>query len=55
MKLKLEPLRVAGLSNMEAGQLVRRHLSDLGTIDPALLTDAPYMVYTQSLSDQSTL
>ena len=50
MDLKLEPLRLAGLSNLEAGQLVRRHLSDFATIDPALLTDAPYNVYIQSLT-----
>lgn len=55
MKLKLEPLRLAGLSNMEAGQLIIRHLSDLGTIDPTLLTDAPYTVYAQALSTHSVL
>ena len=55
MKLKLEPLRLAGLSNMEAGQLIIRHLSDLGTIDPTLLTDAPYTVYVQALGAHSVL
>ncbi|MFA5329907.1 MAG: DUF6261 family protein [Prolixibacteraceae bacterium] len=55
MALKLEPLRLAGLSNMEAGQLIIRHLSDLATIDPTLLTDAPFNTYLQTLADQSGL
>ena len=55
MKFKLEPLRLAGLSNLEAGQLIIRHLSDLGTIDPTLLTDAPFNTYLQTLSNQSVL
>lgn len=55
MALKLEPLRLAGLSNMEAGQLIIRHLSDLGTIDPSLLTDAPFNSYLQTLSNHSVL
>jgi hypothetical protein len=55
MKLKLEPLRLAGLSNMEAGQLIIRHLSDLATIDPSLLTDAPLNSYLKTLSNQSVL
>lgn len=55
MALKLEPLRLAGLSNMEAGQLIIRHLSDLGTIDPSLLTDAPFNSYLLALSNQSVL
>lgn len=55
MKFKLEPLRLAGLSNMEAGQLIIRHLSDLGTIDPTLLTDAPFNVYVQALGSHSVL
>jgi len=52
MNLKLEPLRTPGLSHMEAGQLITRHLSDLATIDPALLTDAPFNVYTNALSSR---
>jgi hypothetical protein len=55
MKLELEPLRLAGLSNLEAGQLIIRHLSDLETIDSSLLTDAPYNSYVQTLSNQSVL
>lgn len=55
MKFKLEPLRLAGLSNMEAGQLIIRHLSDLGTIDSSLFTDAPFNSYLQTLSNQSVL
>lgn len=55
MEFKLEPLRLAGLSNMEAGQLIIRHLSDLATIDPSLLTDAPFNTYLQTLANQSVL
>ena len=54
MKLKLEPLRTPGLSNMEAGQLIIRHLTDLDTIDPALKTDAPFNAYTNDLGLQSS-
>ena len=50
MKPSLEPLRTSVLTNMEAGQLLNRHLSDLGTIDPTLLTDAPFTTYVQDLS-----
>ena len=39
MKHSLEPLRTSVLTNMEGGQLLKRHLNDLRTIDPALLTD----------------
>jgi hypothetical protein len=52
MNLKLEPLRTPGLSHMEAGQLITRHLSDLAIIDPALLTNAPFNAYTKALSSQ---
>lgn len=55
MKLKLEPLRLAGLSNMEAGQLIIRHLSDLAKIDPSSLSDAPFNGYVQTLTDHSIL
>jgi len=53
MKLILEQLRTSALSNMEAGQLARRHLSDLSTIDPGLCTDAPYNNYVQKLTIQA--
>ncbi len=52
MKLKLEPLKTANLTNMEVGQLTFRHLSDLDTIDPALKTDAPFNAYTNGLGLQ---
>jgi len=55
MKLELEPLRLAGLSNLEAGQLIIRHLSDLNAVDSSLLTDAPFNSYVQTLSNQSVL
>jgi hypothetical protein len=53
MKLKLETLRTPGLTNMEVGQLIIRHLTDLDTIDPALKTDAPFTTYTNELGLQS--
>lgn len=40
---------------MEAGQLINRHLIDLGTIDPALLTDVPYNNYLDALRTRSAL
>ena len=51
MKLKLEPLRTSVLTNMEAGQLLKRHLNDIGTIDPTLLTDVPFSAYVQDLAE----
>ena len=55
MELKIEPLRLAGLNNMEAGQLINRHLSDLDTIAPELLVDAPYNSYVQTLTNKATV
>ncbi|WP_430973010.1 DUF6261 family protein [Sunxiuqinia rutila] len=55
MKHFLESLRVSALSNLEAGQLVNRHLADLGTIDQALMTDGPFNNYMSKLSDHSDL
>ena len=49
MNVILEPLKVSVLTNMEAGQLMNRHLSDLGTIDSNLLTDVPYSNYVQKI------
>lgn len=53
MKLKLETLRTPGLTNMEVGQLIIRHLTDLNTIDPASKTDVPFNAYTNDLDLQS--
>lgn len=50
MKHLLEPLRTSVLTNMEGGQLMKRHLNDLRTIDPALLTDAPFNAYVKDLT-----
>ena len=50
MKHLLEPLRTSVLTNMEGGQLLKRHLNDLRTIDPALLTDAPFTTYVKDLT-----
>ena len=55
MTLQLEPLKTSHLTNMEAGQLIKRHLSDLMTIDPALPPDAPFTAYVQYLTSQSAL
>lgn len=55
MKFILESLRTSALTNMEFGQLIRRHQSDLGTIDPSLVTDAPYNNYVQKITDQTKL
>jgi len=55
MKLKLEPLRLSALTHMEAGQLLKRHLSDLATLNPELLTDAPFNAYLQALNTHSVL
>ena len=50
MKQILEPLKTSALTNMEAGQLMNRHLSDLSTIDPNLLTDVPYNNYMTNIT-----
>jgi hypothetical protein len=55
MKLKLEALRLAGLTNMEAGQFIRRNLEDLATIDQALLIDVPFNAYVQGITQQKEL
>lgn len=55
MKQNLEPLTISALTNMEAGQLMIRHMSDLNTIDASLLTDAPYNSYMQKIGNQMEL
>jgi len=50
MKHSLEPLRVSMLTNMEGGQLMKRHLNDLGSINPAILTDEPFNAYVRDLT-----
>ena len=55
MAYNLETLSASALTNMEAGQLILRLLSDLATIDPNLLTDMPYNNYVQGLRNQSNL
>ena len=55
MKLKLEALRLAGLTNMEAGQFIRRNLEDLATIDQTLLIDVPFNAYVQGIIQQKAL
>jgi hypothetical protein len=55
MKQILEPLTTSALTNMEAGQLFRRHLSDLSTIDASLLVDAPFNNYMQQIGNQAVV
>jgi len=55
MTQNLETLSASALTNMEAGQLIRRLLNDLSTIDPNSLTDVPYNNYVQGLANQSNL
>ena len=49
----MKPYGLLVLTNMEVGQLIIRHLSDLNTIDPALKTDVPFYNYTNDLGLQS--
>jgi hypothetical protein len=55
MTIKIESLRTTDLTNMEVGQLMNRHLNDLTTIDPKLLTDAPYNDYVSQLTSKSSV
>lgn len=55
MSFVLEPLTISALTNVEAGQLMNRHLSNLKTIDASLLTDAPYNNYVQKIGSQTEL
>ena len=55
MKQILEPLTTSALTNMEAGQLFRRHLGDLGTIDATLLIDSPFNNYVQQIGNQAVV
>ncbi len=52
MEFTLEPLNYNNLTNLEGGQLLRRHLADLSTIDRELATDAPYNQYVADLEDR---
>jgi len=52
MEFILEPLNSKRLTNLEGGQLLRRHLADLSTIDRELATDAPYNQYVADLEDR---
>ena len=55
MTTKLEPLRTPGLTNIEFGQLINRHLNDLATIDETLRTNQPYEAYFLQLSNKSAI
>jgi hypothetical protein len=54
MEFTLETLDTSRLTHLEAGQLLRRHLADLSTIDRELATDAPYNQYVADLEDRVT-
>jgi hypothetical protein len=54
MKQILEALKIPSLTNLEVGQLINRHLSDLNTIDVALRTDVPFNNYSQNLAAMAT-
>lgn len=54
MKQKIEPLRTPSLTNMEVGQIITRHLSDLDTINPAFKSDSPFNSYTDQLAIKAT-
>lgn len=51
----LEPLRSSKLSQMEFGQLLRRHLADLATIDQALVTDNAYTNYLNQIAESVSI
>jgi hypothetical protein len=53
MEFTLEPLETGRLTNLEGGQLLRRHIADLSTIDRELATDAPYNQYVADLEDRA--
>ncbi len=55
MKSYLEPLKASVLTHMEFGQLMKRLLNDLSTIDQTLLTDQPYTDYFRELTDKLTI
>lgn len=53
MIYSLEPLRKVALSNMETGQLMKRHLADLSSLESNLLTDESFNAYIRELTLQS--
>lgn len=55
MKVILESLKISALTNMEAGQLINRHVSDLATIDSSIATDVPYNNYLQEIGHKMEL
>ena len=52
MNNSLQPLKTSSLTNMEFGQLMKRHLIDLSSIDQMLLNDQPYNAYLQQLNEK---
>lgn len=52
MKYELELLQVSRLSNLEAGQLIQRHVDDFSALLPAP-TDAPLVAYVGTLETKN--
>jgi len=52
MNNSLEPLKASALTNMEFGQLMKSHLSELSAIDQELITDQPYKDYVLQITDK---
>jgi hypothetical protein len=51
----LELLRFSALTHVEAGQLMRRHLSDLANLDPSFLTDELFNSMLEELRNDDVL
>ncbi|MBP1640428.1 MAG: hypothetical protein H6Q17_2011 [Bacteroidetes bacterium] len=53
MNYTLESLKVSNLTLLEVGQLINRHQQDIGSLDPALITDPPLKNYLTVLFTQN--
>ena len=52
MKYQLEGLKVSDLVNLEAGQLLKRHLTDIAN-QPVAIVDVPLQNYVTGLNDRT--
>jgi hypothetical protein len=50
----LEPLRVASLTQLEAGQLIDQHIIDVDKIDAPTITDASVKIYFANIKTKQT-
>jgi len=63
MEKELEPLRISDLTNLEVGQLLNRHLAEIGKLSPpqkasgdgAQFTDGPLNAYLGRLTSAQTV